>query len=191
MGRSSRSQANENRARIVRIASGLFRARGIETVSIAHVMEAAGMTQGGFYRHFTSKNELAVEACTLAFAQASEMWTQVARGSGKKPGGSIGAVVRFYLAPKTPEMTCPIVALAFDVSRRSNKDPLRSAYEAGVSMLFDAFVKLGKPDAVRRPTSEIKLLFTSMIGTVLIARFAQANATRTFIPAVLAAADER
>lgn len=43
----------------------------------------------------------------------------------------------------------------------------------------------------RRPTSELKLLFTSMIGTALIARFAQANATPTFIPAVLAAADER
>lgn len=65
MGRSSRQQADANRARIVEIASGLFRARGIEAVSIGDVMKAAGLTQGGFYRHFASKDALAAEAPRL------------------------------------------------------------------------------------------------------------------------------
>ena len=55
MGRSNRSQADENRARILQVVSGLFRAHGVEAVGIADVMKAAGMTQGGFYKHFPSK----------------------------------------------------------------------------------------------------------------------------------------
>ena len=70
MGRSSRSQASANRVRIVEVASGLFRAHGIEAVSISDVMKAAGMTQGGFYKHFASKDALAAEACELAFTKA-------------------------------------------------------------------------------------------------------------------------
>ena len=69
MGRSSRSQANANRVRIVEVASGLFRAHGIEAVSISDIMKAAGMTQGGFYKHFASKDALAAEACELAFTR--------------------------------------------------------------------------------------------------------------------------
>jgi AcrR family transcriptional regulator len=68
--RSSRSQASANRVRIVEVASGLFRAHGIEAVSISDVMKAAGMTQGGFYKHFASKDALAAEACELAFTKA-------------------------------------------------------------------------------------------------------------------------
>ena len=55
MGRSSAEQALQNRASIVEIASRLFRERGIEAVSVADVMAAAGMTVGGFYKHFASK----------------------------------------------------------------------------------------------------------------------------------------
>src|ERR1700735_4413428 len=79
MGRSSRRQADDNRARIVEVASGLFRAHGIEAVGIADVMKAAAMTQGGFYRHFPSKEALAAEACAFAFTNAAENWRGGAR----------------------------------------------------------------------------------------------------------------
>ena len=55
MGRSSQEKAQENRARILQNASQLFRQHGVENVSIADVMAACGMTVGGFYKHFASK----------------------------------------------------------------------------------------------------------------------------------------
>src|SRR5258708_642588 len=83
MGRSSRSRAEENRARIVEVASGLFRARGLDSVGIAEIMKAAGMTQGGFYKHFPSKDALAAEACAFAFTTAAETWRRVAQDAAR------------------------------------------------------------------------------------------------------------
>ena len=62
MGRSSKEQADANRRRIVAAAGNLFRSKGYDTVGIADVMKAAGLTQGGFYKHFASKEALAAEA---------------------------------------------------------------------------------------------------------------------------------
>jgi DNA-binding transcriptional regulator YbjK len=58
MGRSSRAQAEQSRMRIVDAATALFRRHGVDAVSIADIMKAADMTQGGFYKHFTSKDAL-------------------------------------------------------------------------------------------------------------------------------------
>lgn len=65
--RNSREVAAENRERIVAIAAELFRKRGTTAVGVAELMEAAGMTHGGFYKHFRSKDALVNEACALSF----------------------------------------------------------------------------------------------------------------------------
>src|SRR5271170_6290015 len=78
MGRSSRAQADENRLRILEAAGALFRARGVEDVGIADVMKAAGMTQGGFYNHFSSKDAITTEACAQSFDGAAQKWRQIA-----------------------------------------------------------------------------------------------------------------
>ena len=67
MGRSTKEQADANRRRIVAAAGNLFRSRGYDAVGIADVMKAAGMTQGGFYKHFASKEALAAEAWSEGF----------------------------------------------------------------------------------------------------------------------------
>ncbi len=66
----SKQQAAANREQILIVASELFRDRGIDNVSIAEVMDAAGFTHGGFYNHFGDKEALAREACMAAFARA-------------------------------------------------------------------------------------------------------------------------
>ena len=68
MGRSSRSHADENRVRILQVASSLFRPHGVEAVG----MKVAGMIQGSFYKHFPSKGALPAEACALAVEGAAE-----------------------------------------------------------------------------------------------------------------------
>jgi TetR/AcrR family transcriptional repressor of nem operon len=72
----SREQAAANRERIVEVASKLFRENGFDGIGIADLMKAAGLTHGGFYGHFESKDELAAEACGRAMARASEKWAE-------------------------------------------------------------------------------------------------------------------
>ena len=67
--RKSRDETAESRKRIVESASRLLRARGWEGAALADVMQEAGMTHGGFYKHFKSKDEMAVEAAQAAFAE--------------------------------------------------------------------------------------------------------------------------
>jgi TetR/AcrR family transcriptional repressor of nem operon len=175
MGRSSRSQAKANRVRIVEVASGLFRAHGIEAVSISDVMKAAGMTQGGFYKHFASKDALAAEACEFAFTKAAENWRQVAQDAAHHGRDVAKAITAYYLAPKSPEMTCPMVALATDVAKRARDDPLRTAYNAGVRNLFDTFAELATIRASRATTDRLRMLFVAIVGSNMLARAGDAR----------------
>jgi TetR/AcrR family transcriptional regulator, transcriptional repressor for nem operon len=167
MGRSSRKQAEENRLRIVKAATGLFLSRGIEPVGIADVMKAAGMTQGGFYRHFASKDGLAAEACGFAFEKAAEIWKRVASEAVEKKHDPVDALISFYLSPKLPIMTCPMVAFAADAALRSTDDPLRRAYDSGVRALLDTFAELTEAN---RSRADVRMLFAAMVGSNILAR---------------------
>ena len=72
MSRVSQAQARENRQRVVETAARLFRERGVAHVSVADVMAGAGLTHGGFYKQFTSKEALAVEALAQGLAEIGE-----------------------------------------------------------------------------------------------------------------------
>jgi TetR/AcrR family transcriptional repressor of nem operon len=170
MGRSSRRQADDNRARSVEVASGLFRAHGVEAVGIADVMKAAGMTQGGFYRHFSSKDGLAAEACTLAFQKAAENWRRVAQVAAQNGRDVAEAIAAYYLAPKSPNMTCPMIALAPDAARRPSDDPLRQAYVAGVRDLFCMFAELAAASDSQATDDRLRVLFAGMVGSNMLAR---------------------
>jgi TetR/AcrR family transcriptional repressor of nem operon len=87
MGRVSQAQAAENRERIVATAARLFRERGIAGVSVADVTAEAGLTHGGFYKHFASKDALVAEAVTRAFAEQAE-----AVGATATVGEQAGAI---------------------------------------------------------------------------------------------------
>ena len=169
MGRSSRRQADDNRARIVEVASGLFRAHGIEAVGIADVMKAAAMTQGGFYRHFPSKEALAAEACVFAFTNAAENWRRVA-GDAVRDGRNVAAAITdYYLALKAPEMTCPMVALAPGAGRGPD-DALYRAYNQGVRGLVETFSELASENGCAAEEDRLKTLFAAMVGSNMLAR---------------------
>jgi TetR/AcrR family transcriptional repressor of nem operon len=67
--RVTREQAAENRERIVQVAAKLFRERGFDGIGVADLMKSAGLTHGGFYGHFRSKDDLAAEACARALVK--------------------------------------------------------------------------------------------------------------------------
>src|SRR5689334_21515468 len=109
MGRVSQAQAQENRRTVVRTAGRLFRERGIDGVSVADIMAEAGLTHGGFYKQFESKDALAVEAIAQAFAEQAET-VRTYQGQ-PDPAAARTAFISGYLSPEhrdDPGPGCPV-----------------------------------------------------------------------------------
>ena len=86
--RITKEKRQENHDRIVAIASGLFRERGFDGVAVADLMQAAGLTHGGFYNHFASKEALIAEAAAKGFVETSERYANY----------SVGDVIDAYIS---------------------------------------------------------------------------------------------
>jgi TetR/AcrR family transcriptional repressor of nem operon len=116
MGRASRETAERHRDEIEHAAARRFREDGVNGVSVPALMGEVGLTHGGFYRHFASKEELAATACARAFAETS-------------PGA------RYLTAEHVADRGggCPMAALAGDVARTAPDSSLRNAFAEGVA----------------------------------------------------------
>src|SRR5512142_2324096 len=130
----TRQQAERNRERIVETAARLFRERGFEGIGVADLMKEAGLTHGGFYGHFESKEDLMARACDRAFEGSRERWRERVE---KARGRPLRALARGYLSAQhrdNPGAGCIIAALGPDASRhgpgvrRSITAWLRSAF---------------------------------------------------------------
>src|SRR5438270_13602361 len=115
--RVSRSQAAENRQTVINVASRLFRERGFDGIGLKDLMEAAGLTQGAFYKQFASKEDLAAQASARALESATLRWSAATTA---QPDDPLGAVMAFYLSTdhRDEKMDgCPIDALVSGVAR--------------------------------------------------------------------------
>ncbi|WP_081238956.1 TetR/AcrR family transcriptional regulator [Streptomyces viridosporus] len=134
MGRVSQAQAEENRRRVVETASRLFREQGTH-VSVADLMKAAGLTHGGFYKQFASKEALIDEATAHAFG---ELVRRRDAGPGQRAGGrddARRALVDTYLSVEHRDGAadgCPVAALATDMARGHADLEARRVYAEGV-----------------------------------------------------------
>jgi TetR/AcrR family transcriptional repressor of nem operon len=129
MGRVSQAQAQENRKRIVETASRLFRERGVAGVSVADVMAEVGLTHGGFYKQFASKEALVTEAVGLAFAELSANLQDQDRDD----------FVRGYLSPAHrdhPGPGCPAAGFAGDLAHEEHQEASAAvqAYTQGIDL---------------------------------------------------------
>lgn len=174
MGRSSQQKAAENRAKIVETATGLFRERGVDQVSVADVMAANSMTVGGFYKHFDSKEGLVAEAFSLAFEQSLKTWNEVsmhAAGSSEKRSS---ALVQQYLRNKFAKRRCPILAFAPYVTNGAVSAASADAYKAGTKELLDKFLAEARDSDHRAGQAETEskalVLFAAMVGARAIAQ---------------------
>lgn len=155
----SREQMAENRRRILDAASRLFRDRGFDAVSVAEVMKAAGLTHGGFYGHFRSKDDLVAQ--TLAHVLAVD-----AGG-----GGDLRAYVDDYLSSRHRDNAaggCPTAGLAADI--RHQTPAARSAMTEGLRSQIDRVTRaLPELDAADRRRAAIGS-WAAMVGAVILAR---------------------
>ncbi len=173
--RITKQQAEENRARVVETAARLFREKGFEGIGVADLMRAAGMTHGGFYNHFESKDDLSAAACAYALTQAVAAIESVAENEATR-GEALGEYRRRYLSRKSRDaegFRCPMVAFGNDVSRQG--PDLREAYAQGLKRYLDAFVAAyANEHGGRRSKAEFRAEavthFATMVGAVSLAR---------------------
>ncbi|GAA0565737.1 TetR family transcriptional regulator [Paractinoplanes ferrugineus] len=127
MGRVSQAQAQENRGRIVETAARLFRERGVDGVSVADVMAEVGLTHGGFYKQFASKDALVAEAVDRAFADTRE----------RLAGTERAAFVDWYLSAAhrdDPGAGCPAAGFGGDMAREDASSAALTAYASGIDL---------------------------------------------------------
>lgn len=172
MPRVSRQQTNANRAAITEAAARLIRERGIDGLSVADLMAAAGLTHGGFYGHFDSKEALAATACRSAFDQSVHRWQRRVSAAADAPSAR-AALIDSYLSRasrNSPGASCPATALAGDVAREPVEAPVREAYREGVEALLGILGTVqpdgGVASARRRALAE----FSQLMGALLLAR---------------------
>lgn len=172
MPRVSRAEAESHREQITDASARLFRERGVKGVSVADLMGAAGLTHGGFYGHFESKDALAGVAVARAFEQSAQKWRK--RAAARPDAAARRAVlVEHFLAPQSIRnvgMGCPTVSLATDVSREPAGAPIRSAYLDGLEALVQILSELEPgPDAAGRREAALAD-YATMVGALLLAR---------------------
>lgn len=105
------------RERIVRNAARKLRGEGLSGPGVAGVMKASGLTVGGFYKHFRSKDELLAEAIAQAFSDSEKLYSSVQTVPREDRWKEL---VRLYLSPEhcdAPETGCPVAALAPEIAR--------------------------------------------------------------------------
>jgi TetR/AcrR family transcriptional repressor of nem operon len=179
--RVSQSEKNLSRERILLSAARLLRARGIAGASVGDVMREAGMTHGGFYRHFASKDDLLVAALTSAFEQfCAPLKERVEAGEAVQ---SVKAFREAYLSAghvKHPELGCPVAATGSEMARAP--DVGRDALGRGVSRVVDLLASGLRGVAATRRERAMRD-FAMMVGAVIIARASDDEMAREILAA--------
>lgn len=172
MPRVSRAQAEANHQAIEAAASRMFRERGLDAVTVAEVMAEAGLTHGGFYTHYESKDALAASACESAFAFAAEKWRRRI-DAAPTPSAAREAIAEGYLKSAYCDPTvasCPTATLVTDVARAGEKHPIRDAYIDGVKQQIDTLAALGHSGDRDKDRSAACVQLATMMGALLLAR---------------------
>jgi TetR/AcrR family transcriptional repressor of nem operon len=161
---SSQADKAANHQRIVKAAAARIRERGVDGVSVVELMKQAGLTHGGFYRHFASRDELVTEAVALALEDGSKVAESAAQTGGEQ---ALLAIINGYLSEvhrDHPESGCAVAALPTEIQRAP--DQARAAYTSQVHRYLDLLGQL-TPDA---DPDEAYLILSAIVGGVLLAR---------------------
>ena len=166
----TRAQAEENRRTVVEAAGRLFREHGVKGVGLAELMSAAGLTHGGFYKQFKSKDDLVLEACDRALDTGVDKWTRIVDKAEAGGADPLAALVSHYLSPGHRERVgtgCALAGLGPDAVRH---DPgLRRRFEGAVQA-HAGVLEQAMPGA----TEDAALAaISTMVGALLLSRMVE------------------
>lgn len=176
MPRVSIKQAKLNRKSIVENAARLFRERGFRNIPLSEVMASSGLTLGGFYGHFESKDALTNEACRHAFEQTRQFWQgKIAEAPDLQTARK--AIIDDYLSDRRARRennTCPVVAFSGEVAQEAQDSTIANTYAEGLSGLIKTYTQtLGDEGSVLNDLereNKALLEFSLMIGSLSLAR---------------------
>jgi len=167
--RRSREETAETRRNIVKTAGIRFRQNGICETGLSDLMESAGLTHGGFYRHFDSKDQLVSEASADAFAaNIGEMEASASTAKGRK---ALEAIANAYLSPKHRKDRahgCPLAALGSELVR-SEKSTRSAATEGILKMIATVAERMKNPNTDRAKKSA-SIFVATMLGALTMSR---------------------
>ncbi|MDQ0456712.1 TetR/AcrR family transcriptional regulator [Rhizobium paknamense] len=166
--RVSRAQAEANREAVINVASRLFREHGFDGIGLKDLMKGAGLTQGGFYKQFESKDDLAALAARRAMESTTRRWSSVAASSADPLQG----VIELYLSAGHRGETgdgCPLVALGSDAARQS--EDVRKPFEDGIKAHLQVLEELlPASDSREARTQKAEVMLALMVGAVTLSR---------------------
>jgi TetR/AcrR family transcriptional repressor of nem operon len=169
--RKSKSDTAETRKRIVSTAAQVFLDQGIAATGIADVMAAAGLTQGGFYRHFDSKEQLIAEANCAAFDDLLTMFET--RIAGKPPREALDTIVHLYLHQrrgKDPVFLCPLANLGSEL-QRWNEEVKAAAIDGYQRLVQLVAVQIERLE-IRDPQRVADAIVSMIVGAVTLSQLA-------------------
>ena len=173
MARASREQTDKNREAIEQASSRLFRERGLNGVSVAELMAGAGLTHGGFYGHFASKDALAAQACKRAFEESTARWERRLARAGGDGKAMLANLVEPYLTAAhcaNPGVGCAAAALAVDVAREPAGKPVRQAYAEGLRTMIDDMAQTVASDDPQERHDQALVRMALLVGALTLAR---------------------
>jgi TetR/AcrR family transcriptional repressor of nem operon len=158
----------EHKEQIIAAAARRYRERGFDGISVADLMKEVGLTHGGFYRHFSSKDELIALSALRAVSDTIAEWRKIADDA---TGDRLEAVVHYYLSLRhhdNPETGCLAAALGCELSRLPFS--VKDAVTYGERQMIDFLsgIAPGKTKALRRKQAIVA--FASMVGGMTLAR---------------------
>ena len=169
--RYSREHKLETHARIVKKASVRLREKGAHGVGVADLMKEAGLTHGGFYAHFASREALVIEAFNYAMERGTERWRKLAEAT--PPAKRLTTIVDSYLTPlhrDDPGHGCAIPTLGAEIARESPRT--RKAFAARLDQMID-MLAAQIPDVPRKAArKQAMAAVATMMGTLVMARVA-------------------
>jgi TetR/AcrR family transcriptional regulator, transcriptional repressor for nem operon len=158
--RITKEKRQENHERIVAIASEMFRERGFDGVGVADLMEKAGLTHGGFYNHFASKEALIAEASAKGFGDTSARYD----------GQDVGAVIDAYVSRTHRDARghgCPAAALSGEAARLPEET--KAVFGDGIAELLAALEASLAPTHAHARAQAISLL-AQAVGAIVLSR---------------------
>ncbi len=167
----------QTRERIVRNAARKVRAEGLSGPGVASMMKASGLTVGGFYKHFRSKDELLAEAIAQGFSEFGDKVYASLQDVPREDRWK--EIVRWYLSSEhcdRPETGCPVVTLAPEIAR--SKISVRRRIAGLMKKLTDQWVELMPGATASERERNFFVIFGAMAGAVSVARLFTESADR-------------
>ncbi|HML28527.1 MAG TPA: TetR/AcrR family transcriptional regulator [Hyphomicrobium sp.] len=173
MPRVSRKEADQHREDVLNAASKLFLEHGIDGVSVPAVMAEAGLTHGGFYGHFASKEALVAEACERAFRDRRSMYDSIEERNAADRKSARTEFIKRYTTRAHRDaigLGCPAAALCGDMARENPKGQVRTAFAAGFNAMVERLTPLLSRKRKAAAREDALAQIAMLVGAVVLSR---------------------